>query len=198
MKTPICLNSKGNEVIAWCSFNIWPCILLSNHHHCMCCCCQCSLHHICTSQINNDEIHQHAQVIFGDKDIHLLLNVAREKVGDLPLDMCSTLQNNSYDNISKCIMGYYMFIPTRAPNQMVWPHWHHERWEIGRCKKPKQVHSVVRKWARDKWNIGLVGQVNNQTPTLGPAHERKRACMIFERTSTRSETNSYLCKQSAK
>jgi hypothetical protein len=35
-------------------------------------------------------------------------------VGDLPLNMCSTLQNNSYNNI----VGYYMLIPSRVPKQM--------------------------------------------------------------------------------
>jgi hypothetical protein len=70
------------------------------------------------NRINNDDIHQGAEIIFGDKGIHSLLNVAKEKVGDLPLDMCSTLQNNSYDNIPKCIVGYYTLTPTRAPKQM--------------------------------------------------------------------------------
>jgi hypothetical protein len=39
-------------------------------------------------------------------------------VGDLPLNMCSILQSNSYNNISKCIMGYYMLIPSAVPKQM--------------------------------------------------------------------------------
>jgi hypothetical protein len=48
----------------------------------------------------------------------LSLGVTREKVRDLPLNMCSILQINSYDNIPNCIMGYCMFIPVRAPKQM--------------------------------------------------------------------------------
>jgi len=39
--------------------------------------------------INNDNVHQSLEVVFGDKDIHSLLGVAREKVGDLFLNMCS-------------------------------------------------------------------------------------------------------------
>jgi hypothetical protein len=35
-------------------------------------------------------------------------------------------------------------------------------------------------------------------PTPKPAHEQRRARMIFEGMSTRSEVNSCLCKQSAK
>ncbi len=99
MKTPICLNNKGNEVIAWCSFNIWSCFLLSDHHHYMFCRHQCSLHHIYASWISNDNIHQGLEVVFTDKDINLLSNVMREKVGDFPLNMCSILQSNSGNNI---------------------------------------------------------------------------------------------------
>jgi hypothetical protein len=84
----------------------------------MCCHRQCSLHYICVNHVNNDDIHQGLEINHGDKDIHLLSNVAREKVGDLPLNMCSILQSNSYDNIPKCIVGYYTFIPTGAPKQM--------------------------------------------------------------------------------
>jgi hypothetical protein len=40
------------------------------------------LHHIYASRINNDDIHQGLETIFGDKNIHLSLDVAREKVGD--------------------------------------------------------------------------------------------------------------------
>jgi hypothetical protein len=45
----------------------------------------------------------------------LLLNVAREKVGDLFMNMCSILQSNSYNNILKCIMGYCLLTPIGAP-----------------------------------------------------------------------------------
>jgi len=77
----------------------------------MCYHCQCSLHHICVSQVNNDNIHQSLEALFGDKDIHSLLSVVREKVRDLPLNMCFTFQSNSYNNILKCVMGYYTLIP---------------------------------------------------------------------------------------
>jgi hypothetical protein len=82
------------------------------YHH------QCLLHHIYMNPVNNDDIHQGLKVVFNDKDIHLSLGVTREKVRDLPLNMCSILQINSYDNIPNCIMGYCMFIPVRAPKQM--------------------------------------------------------------------------------
>jgi hypothetical protein len=59
-----------------------------------------------------------SKIVYGDKDIHSSLSVVREKVEDLPLNICSILQNNSCDSISKCIMGYYMVIPKRALKQM--------------------------------------------------------------------------------
>jgi len=118
VQTPICLNSKGNEIIVWCLFNIWSCILLSNHHHYMCCHCWYSLHHIYASWVNNDDVHQGPETIFGDKDIRLSLDVAREKVGNLLLNMCSIFQNNSYNNIPKCIVGCHMLILVGASKQM--------------------------------------------------------------------------------
>jgi hypothetical protein len=62
-------------------------------------------HHICAGRVNNDDVHQGLKIT-GDKNIHSFLSVVREKVGNLPLNICSTLQSNSCDNISKCIMGY--------------------------------------------------------------------------------------------
>ncbi len=70
------------------------------------------------SQVNNDDIHQDLKVVFCDKDIHSLSIVMKEKVGDLPLNTCSTFQNNSYDNMSKCIMGYCILTPVATLKQM--------------------------------------------------------------------------------
>jgi len=44
--------------------------------------------------------------------------MAREKVGNLLLNLCSNLQNNSCNNISKGVMGCYMFILVGAMKQM--------------------------------------------------------------------------------
>jgi hypothetical protein len=68
--------------------------------------------YLCKS--NQQYVHQGPEVIFDDKDIHSSLGVAKEKVGDLLLNMCSTFQINNYDNILKCIMGYCTFIPIGA------------------------------------------------------------------------------------
>jgi len=105
MKTFVHLNSKGNEVVAWCSFSVGSCLFLSSHHHYMCCCCWCVLHHICVNQINNENVHQNAKASFGNKNIHLSSGVVREKVGNLFLNMCSTFQSNSYNGISKMCHG---------------------------------------------------------------------------------------------
>jgi len=71
----------------------------------MCYCHQCLLHHIGANWVNNDDVHQGPEAVFDDKNIHSSLGVAREKVRDIPLNMSSTLQINSYDNILKCIVG---------------------------------------------------------------------------------------------
>jgi hypothetical protein len=49
-------------------------------------------------------IHQGLEVISNDKDIHSLSSLAKEKVRDLFLNMCSTFQNNSCNNISKRVV----------------------------------------------------------------------------------------------
>jgi len=55
--------------------------------------------------INNDNVHQSLEVIFGGKDIHSSLGVAGGKVENFPLNMCSTLQSNSYDKYPKVCCG---------------------------------------------------------------------------------------------
>jgi len=82
------------------------------------CYCQCLLHHICASRISNDDIHQGPKVVSSDKDVHSLSSVAREKVGNLLPNMCSTFQSNSCDSILKCMVGDYMFTFTKAPKKM--------------------------------------------------------------------------------
>ncbi len=62
------------------------------------------------------------------------------------------------------------------------------------CGKPRQVHSVVKKWVKDKQNVGVVGQVNNQTDAFKLAHERRHAHMISKGTSIRSKTNFCSCR----
>jgi hypothetical protein len=167
MKTPICVNSKGNEIITWCLISIWSCFLLNNYHHYMCYYHRCLLHHICVNWVNNDNVHQVLEVVYGDKDIHSSSGVAKEKVKNPFLNMCCTFQNNNYDNILKCVVGCYTFIFARHWNKwvlmssMVWPHWHHEKWAIVGYDKPRWVHNVIRKWVEDKWNVGVVGWINN-------------------------------------
>jgi hypothetical protein len=58
------------------------------------------------------------EAISANKNIHSLLNVVREKVGAFSLNMCFTLQNNSYNSILKCVVGYCTLIPTRVSKQM--------------------------------------------------------------------------------
>ncbi len=117
MITSILLNSNGNEIIACCSFDIWSNLFLSSHHWCMCCY-QCSLNRFYVSQVSNDNFHQNLKTISSDNNMHLSLNMMKEKVGDLLLNMHFALQSSSCNSILKCVMGYYMFTTTRAPKQM--------------------------------------------------------------------------------
>jgi hypothetical protein len=131
---------------------------------------QCSLHHMYVNRVNNDDVHQ------GSKNIHLSSSVTRKKVGDLLLNMCSIFQNNSYDNILNVSWAVVHSLLQGHQSKwvlklsMVWPHQCHERWETIGCGKPKRIHSVVKKWVKQKWNAGVVGWTNKQTPTLGLAH----------------------------
>ncbi len=56
------------------------------------------------------------------------------------------------------------------------------------------MRNVVRKWTNDKWNGGVVRQINIQAFAPGPTHEWRGARAIFEGMSIRKEINSYLCK----
>jgi hypothetical protein len=168
MKAPIRLNSKGNEVIAWCLVNIRSCFFLSNHCRYMCCCHWCLLHHIYVSRFSNDKIHQSMEVMFGNKNIHLLLGVAREKVGDLSLNMCSTFQSSNSNSIPKCAMSCVIHSFSQGHQNkwifrlsMIWSHWHCKRWVTIGCGKPRRIHSVVRKWVDNKRNAGVIGRANN-------------------------------------
>ncbi len=57
------------------------------------------------------------KTIYSDK-YPLVVGCGKGKGGDLPLNMCFAFQNNSYNNISKCVMGYYPLIPIKALKQM--------------------------------------------------------------------------------
>jgi hypothetical protein len=63
-------------------------------------------------------IKSRTKVVSSNKNIHLSLDVLKEKVGNLPLNMCSVFQSNSYNNIPTCVMNYYMFTST----------WHQSKW----------------------------------------------------------------------
>jgi hypothetical protein len=57
------------------------------------------------------------EVIFGNKNIHLSLNVVKEKVRNLFLNMCFAIQIISCNNIPKCVVDCYTFTPIGASKQ---------------------------------------------------------------------------------
>jgi hypothetical protein len=105
-------------------------------------------------------------------------------------------QSVSWVTIRSFLQGHQSkWVPRSS---MIWPHRHHERWAMVRCGKSRQVHSAAKKWTKDKWNASVVGRSNNQMPAPGPTHEWRCARMIFEKTFTKSEANSYSCRRSPK
>jgi hypothetical protein len=154
MKTLICLHSKGNEVITLCLFNLYDRVFfffLRSHHCCMCYRCWCSLQHSCISRVRNDNVHQGLKVVFNGKDIHLSLNVMREKVGNFFLNICFTIHNNNCDNILK-------YINTSMEVNVVWKYYvwcetfymciiHQQRENIS-------MLAVVIRWKAQMWTKG--------------------------------------------
>ncbi len=56
MKRTMSFYGKWNEIISYYAFHIWSCPLRSGDCHCMCCCGWCTLYHIPTIWIKNDNI----------------------------------------------------------------------------------------------------------------------------------------------
>jgi hypothetical protein len=72
------------------------------------------LYHIWVGQIGYENIYLRLKIVFGDKNIDLLLSEAGEKVGNLFLYVCSSFQNNSCNDIPKNIVNYNAFIIAHA------------------------------------------------------------------------------------
>jgi MinD superfamily P-loop ATPase len=80
-----------------------------------------SMHVLLSSMLTTPylcKLGQYLEVVSSDKDIHSLLGVAKEKVEDFLLNMCSNLKNNSCNNMLKCIVGYCMFTSVGALKQV--------------------------------------------------------------------------------
>jgi hypothetical protein len=46
-------------------------------------------------------------------------------------------------------------------SSMVWSYWHHDTWTTIVCDMSRWVCNDVRKWAENRWNVGVVGQTTN-------------------------------------
>jgi hypothetical protein len=110
MKTSIHPNSKGNEIIACYSFGIRSSLFLSSHCHYMCYHHSCSVHHIYANWVENDNVHQSTKIVYGNKNIHSSSGVVREKVGEVPLNMCFAFQHNNYNSTPKCVVGCILIL----------------------------------------------------------------------------------------
>jgi hypothetical protein len=118
MKTTIGLYGKGNEIISWHLLCVGSCFVFSDNCHYMCCRWN-TLHKIWMSWIDNENVCQGSKTIFSDDNIHLILCVVKEKVKNLSLYVGFTVQCNSYNNISKHIMGCSALTPTWAMDTQI-------------------------------------------------------------------------------
>jgi hypothetical protein len=96
------------------------------------------------------------------------VSMVGKKVGNLSLYMCFTFQNNSCNGIPKSIVHYSALTPAWALKQIntqiingmstltTW------KCAIVGCGKPRWVLNIVKKWTKDKWNVGVVGWINNK------------------------------------
>jgi hypothetical protein len=156
------LYGKGNEIISWCSFCVGSCLIFSGNYCCMQCCHWNTLHQICMSRINNDNVHQGLKVIFDDDNVHLS-SCMPGKRWETFFYMWTPFSNMIVIMISQCISWAAMhsllheqrnkWIPKSS---MAWPHWHHERCATVRCGIPRHICSVVRKWVENEPNEGAL------------------------------------------
>jgi hypothetical protein len=83
-------------------------------------------------------------------------------------------------------------------SSMVWPQWHCERCGIVGCGILRQIHKVIWRWAKDKWNERVLEQTNDEVPPTGLTQERRCAHIMFEGASIKREINFYSCGWSIK
>jgi hypothetical protein len=94
----------------WCMFNVWSCFFVSNHHHYMCYHCQCSLHHICANQVNNDDVHQGSKSFLVVRiSTHCL--VWWKKRWETSLWTCAPLSKTIVATISRIIHSHLISYP---------------------------------------------------------------------------------------
>lgn len=125
-----------------------------------------------------------------------MLNVVKEKVGNLSLYMCFIFQK----------------IVAMVSWRILWPIMHslsciiietngylnHHTLTMWKMCKCMMWQATIRKWIEDKWNACVVRHVNNQTHVARLTKEWKCAHMAFKGTSTISVVNSYLFRWSMK
>jgi hypothetical protein len=85
-------------------------LVLSGNCCYMCCHCRNMLHQVCTSRIDNDNVHQSLKIVSNDGNIHSSPCMAGGKVGKFSLYVNFTFQHDNCNGISKCIMGCNAFI----------------------------------------------------------------------------------------
>jgi hypothetical protein len=141
---------------------------------------QSMLHQIYTSWIGNDNIHQGSKTIFGDDNIHSSSCVVREKVKNLFctwtsfFDVIAAMVSWSVSWVAMCSFSHKQCSKWIPKSSMVWPHL--ALWKMQNCRMwyiEMKIWDVVRKWAENKQNKGVLGWTNNQALVVGLTHEQR-------------------------
>jgi hypothetical protein len=163
METIIGLYGKGNEIISWRSFCVGSCFVLSDNYHYMCYRHWSMLHQIYTSRIDNDNIHQGTKIVSSDDNIHSSLCVTgkRWKTSLYTFDAIIAMVFWSISWAIVCSLPHRQCSKWIPKSLMVWSHLHCERCRTIRCGIPRRIRNVVKKWAKDKHNEGVLGWTKN-------------------------------------
>jgi len=167
MVTIVGLYGKGNEIISWRLLWVGSCLVLNNNYHCMCCHHWNTLHQIYTSRIRNENIRQDTKIFFGDDNIHSFSCVVGKRWKTffyMWVPLSNVIVTTIFWSVSWAAVCSF---PHRQCNKwipkslMVWPHLNRERCKTIGCGLLRQIWSVIRKWAEDRWNEGVLGRTNN-------------------------------------
>ncbi len=139
--------------------------------------------------------HQCLKTIFGDNNIHsfpCMVGKRWEPSFYTWAPLSNTMVTSIFQIMSWAAVHSFphgqcnKWIPKSS---MVWPSWHRERCEIVGCGILRQ--KVIRRWAKDKWNEGVLERTNNEALATRPTLEQRRVHTMSKGTYVKREVNSY-------
>ncbi len=170
----------------WNHFLAFVCVgsrlVLNDNYHCMCYCHQSMLHQIYTSRIGNDNICQGTKIVSSDDNIHSSLCVAgkRWKPSLYTSDVIVAIVFWNVLWATMCSLLHEQCNKWIPKSLMVWSHLHREKHRTIVCGIPRWIRNVVKKWAEDKQNEGVLWWTKNQAPIARPTQERRHEGLFFQ------------------